>query len=69
MESDTESQGTSATEGSFEVDDFSPPESPEADINVVEDCGEGPEPYVFEPLAPAPVMPEDGAEAMLSLTC
>ncbi len=27
------------TEGSFEVEDFSPPESPEADISVMEDYG------------------------------
>ncbi len=32
-----ESQGTYATEGSFEVEDFSPPEFPEAGISVVED--------------------------------
>ncbi len=36
--SDTESQGTYTTAGSFEVEEFSPPESPEADISV-EDHG------------------------------
>ncbi len=65
MESDTELQGTSATEGSFEVNDFSPSEPPEADISVVEDHG-GPEPYQFELLAPATVMLEAGAEAVQS---
>ncbi len=32
---------------------------PEADISVVEDHG-GPDLYQFQPLAPAPVMPEAG---------
>lgn len=42
------------TEGSLEVEGFSPSESPEADISVVEDHG-GPESHQFKPLAPAPV--------------
>lgn len=37
MESDTQSQGTYATEGSFEVDDSFPLGSPEAVIGVVVD--------------------------------
>ena len=43
--------------GSFWVGGLYPPESPEADISMLEDH-DGPEPYLFEPLAPALVMPE-----------
>ncbi len=59
MESDSESCSTFASERSFEAEDFSPSESPEAG-SVVEDHG-GPEPSLFEPLAPAPAVPEAGA--------
>lgn len=37
--------------GSFEVEDFSSPKHPEADISVVEDHA-GPKPYQFELLVP-----------------
>ena len=37
MESDTESQGTYAAECCFEVEDLSPPKSPEVGTDVVED--------------------------------
>ncbi len=49
-----------ASERPFEVEDFSPPEFSEAGNTVVEDHG-GPEPSLFEPLAPAPALPEAGA--------
>ncbi len=42
------------------MEDFSPPESPEAGSSVVEDHG-GPKPSLLEPLAPAPALPEAGA--------
>ncbi len=42
------------------MEDFSPPEPPEAGNSVVEDHG-GPEPFLFKPLAPAPALPEAGA--------
>lgn len=45
------------SQGYFEVDDSSLPESPEVVVSVVVDhsCAE---PYQFEPLAIAPVMPK-----------
>uniref|UniRef100_A0A8C6WND0 P2X purinoreceptor 7 intracellular domain-containing protein n=1 Tax=Neogobius melanostomus TaxID=47308 RepID=A0A8C6WND0_9GOBI len=52
MESDSDS--SFATERSFEVEDFSPPSSPEVEVeevNVEEEAG-GPEPYMFEPRSP-----------------
>lgn len=39
------------------MEDFSPQESPEAGISVVEDAG-GPERYQFELFSPAAVMPK-----------
>lgn len=67
-ESDTELRGTYATEGSFQVEDLSPPEFPEVNISVEEDHG-GPDPYQFVPLAPAAaVMPDTGALSARALS-
>lgn len=68
MESDTEAPGSSDPGGSFEVDDFSPPGSLEADINVVEDHG-GPKPYQFKPLTRAPVRPRARSFSIRGLSC
>ena len=46
MESDCSDASSFATERSFEVEDFSPPPSPEVeDVEVSVDTGPGPEPY------------------------
>ncbi len=60
MDTHSESHSTFASERSFEMEDFSPPESPEAGNSVVEDHG-GPEPSLFEPSALAPALPEAGS--------
>ena len=55
--------------GSFEVEVFSTPESPEANISVVENH-DGPEPYKFKLLAPALVRHEARApEADAIIRC
>lgn len=57
MESDSSDASSFATERSFEVEDFSPPPSPEVeDVEVSEDTGPGPEPYQFKPLAQTAVL-------------
>uniref|UniRef100_A0A672HNJ0 P2X purinoreceptor 7 intracellular domain-containing protein n=1 Tax=Salarias fasciatus TaxID=181472 RepID=A0A672HNJ0_SALFA len=57
MESDSD-RSASASNSSFEVEDFSPPPSPDAGDNS---AAQGPEPYQFEPMAQAPT--EAGATA------
>lgn len=54
---ETDSDSSCATERSFEVEDYSPPSSPEMEVPLEETPeaeDSGPEPYRFEPLAPAP---------------
>lgn len=48
------------------MEDFSPQESPEAGISVVEDTG-GPERYQFELFSPAAIMPKVKAAPPLVL--
>lgn len=50
-----QSQGTSSTEGCFEVEDFLSPDSSEVGVCLVENC-DGTELCQFELLASAPVM-------------
>ena len=49
MESDWSDASSFATELSFEVEDFSPPPSPEVEEGELS-VDTGPEPYQFEPL-------------------
>ncbi|CAL9694937.1 unnamed protein product [Knipowitschia caucasica] len=62
MESDSDS--SFATERSFEVEDFSPPSSPEVEVEEVnvEESG-GPEPYMFEPMATGAASTDEPSEA------
>lgn len=49
MDSDIEIYSDGSTQGSVEVEDFSPPASP-GQNSEINDGGAGPLPYLFEPL-------------------
>ena len=55
METDWSDESSFTTELSFEVDDFSPPPSPEVEEGELS-ADTGPEPYQFEPLAQIAVL-------------
>ncbi|ROJ66322.1 hypothetical protein DPX16_16585 [Anabarilius grahami] len=58
MDSDIEICSGSSTQGSVEVEDFSPPDSPGLNGDII-DGGAGPLPYLFEPIAPAVTVEEN----------
>uniref|UniRef100_A0A8C1UG27 P2X purinoreceptor 7 intracellular domain-containing protein n=1 Tax=Cyprinus carpio TaxID=7962 RepID=A0A8C1UG27_CYPCA len=58
MDSDIEICSGSSTQGSVEVEDFSPPDSPGLNGDII-DGGAGPLPYLFEPIAPAVTVDEN----------
>ncbi len=58
MESDWSDASSFATERSFDVEDFSPPPSPEVEEGELS-VDTGPEPYQFEPLAQTAVLTPD----------
>lgn len=62
MESDWSDASSFATERSFDVEDFSPPPSPEVEEGELS-VDTGPEPYQFKPLAQTAVLTLDADDA------